>query len=121
MAQDEINFHRIANLENDFQEFSNAAAQAQKALQILQANQDSTTTAEFVCKLQANLGRLLTLFPDMILSTSPENFLQIAVATTANLKVGASNVYTFVDGKLGMQGYTPYTLYFNQVDPTLED
>lgn len=121
MTLEELNFHKLENLENDYQEFSNAAAQAQRTLQTLMASQNSTTTAEFVCKLQANLGRLLTLFPDSVTSMSPENFLNIATSVNGIIHTGASNVSTFVDGKLYMEGYSPYTLYYNQVDPSLVD
>lgn len=121
MTLDEINFHKLANLENDYQEFANAAHQAQQTLQILQSSQNSTTTSEFVCKLQANMGRMLSLFPETVATMDPDNFLQMTTSTTASLRTTAGNVYTFVDNKLSMDGFTPYVFYYNQIDPTLAD
>ena len=115
----EQQYHRMANLENDYQEFADKYAAANRVLDMLNQMRGSTVTAEFVCKMQSCLGRLLTLFPDAI-SMSPEAFLSMATTTGHDqLKSVLGSVTTFVDSQLSMDGYEPYQLFYTQMDYSL--
>lgn len=115
----EQQYHRMANLENDYQEFADKYAAANRVLDMLNQMRGSTVTAEFICKMQSCLGRLLTLFPDAI-SMSPEAFLSMATTTGHDqLKSVLGSVTTFVDSQLSMDGYEPYQLFYTQMDYSL--
>lgn len=115
MTVDEINYHKMANLENDFQEFADAYKSALNVLEIMYQQQNSLATAEFVCKLQANTGRLLTQFPEMLGDLTPDNFISMSLSTGSDFCNGIlQSVSNFVEGKLEMTGYTPEHLYYNQ-------
>lgn len=115
----EQQYHKMANLENDYQEFADKYAAANRVLDMLNQMRGSTVTAEFVCKMQSCLGRLLILFPDAI-SMSPEAFLSMATTTGHDqLKSVLGSVTTFVDSQLSMDGYEPYQLFYTQMDYSL--
>ena len=115
----EQQYHKMANLENDYQEFADKYAAANRVLDMLNQMRGSTVTAEFVCKMQACLGRMIQMFPDAI-SMSPEAFLSMATTTGHDqLKSVLGSVTTFVDSQLSMDGYEPYQLFYTQMDYSL--
>lgn len=120
LTMEERQLHKLRNLENDYQEFNQKYQSALDALNQVRAQQTSTITAEFVAIMQANLGRFYTLFPDMVGSTTPEQFLTLSViAGSDQLKASLGTINNFVDNKLSFEGYTPYPLYYTQMDPTV--
>ena len=120
LTMEERHIHKLRNLENDYQEFNQKYQSALNALNQLRATQTSTVTAEFVAIMQANLGRFYTLFPDMLGSATPEQFLTLSVISGSDqLKASLGTINTFVDSKLSVDGYTPYPLYYTQMDPCL--
>ena len=120
MTMEERHLHKLRNLENDYQEFNQKYQSALDALNQLRATQTSTVTAEFVAIMQANLGRFYTLFPDMLGSATPEQFLTLSIISGSDqLKASLGTINNFVDSKLSVDGYTPYPLYYTQMDPCL--
>lgn len=120
MTIEQRQMHKLRNIENDYQEFNNKYQSALDALNDLKAQQTSTVTAEFVATMQANLGRYEMLFPEMLSTLSPEQFLTLAtISGSDQLKVSLGSVNNFVDTKLSVEGYIPYPLYYTQTDPTL--
>lgn len=119
MSAQEATYHKLANLEGDFQEFNNAAQSAQSVLNILLAQQDSVITAEFVCKLQTNVGRALSLFPSMLGDMSPDSFYTMALNCDIPTSV-TSSISTFVENKLTLSGYSPEILYYTQTNFGIE-
>lgn len=120
LTMEERHIHKLRNLENDYQEFNQKYQSALDALNQLRATQTSTVTAEFVAIMQANLGRFYTLFPDMLGSATPEQFLTLSVSSGSDqLKASLGTINNFVDSKLSVDGYTPYPLYYTQMDPCL--
>lgn len=114
-AIDEINMKKMQNLENDYQEFNNRMATANNLLMILNAQQDSVTTAEFVCKIQSNMGRMLMQFPDMMVGMTPDDFLSITTASGSSFCDSViQSVPTFTESKLTLQGFTPDELHYNK-------
>lgn len=112
--------HKLKNIRNDYQEFNNNLQATQDALDVLNACMGSTVTAEFVAMMQSNLGRMLDINPDTYLTMTPDQFLSIALASgTEMIKQTLGCATSFVDTKLTMEGYTPSTLYYTQIDPTL--
>lgn len=120
MIQEEVYFHKMANLENDYQEFANKYAAAQKAFNEIVASQVNTVTAEFLCKMQANIGRMLTQFPEMLQTMNPESFLIVSTAVGSDqLKAILGAVPGYVDSKLSIDGYVPLQLHYTQTDYSL--
>jgi hypothetical protein len=120
LTMEEKQIHKLRNLENDYQEFNNKYQSALDTLNELKAQQVSTVTAEFVASMQTNLGRYEMLFPEMLSTLSPEQFLTLAtISGSDQLKVSLGSVNNFVDTKLSVEGYIPYPLYYTQTDPTL--
>lgn len=108
-------YHKIANLENDYQEFNNKLASAYKALNIINMQMSSMITAEYVAILQACLGRLTVDGTNADLD--PEGWLTQATATGHDqLKMVLAGPSFFVDNKLSLTGYSPYSLHYTQQD-----
>lgn len=115
VSQQEAFAHKLNNLENDYQEFNNSLKVAYDSLYNVGSCITSTVTAEYVCKLQANIGKLLTQFPDAMSSLSSEEILTFSTATGMDFTYAIlSSPNTFVENKLTMNGYTPEILYYNQ-------
>lgn len=116
-AQEEIFQHKLENLSNDYEEFNNKLKTATESLYIVQNLITSTVTAEFVCKLQSNIGRVLTNFPDIGASLSVDNFMTLSLSSGSDFcDAILSSPSNFVENKLTMTGYTPETLYYNQIN-----
>lgn len=117
MALEERYYHKMANLQNDYQEFNNNLKAAQDALEILNASIVSTATAEFVCLMQTTLNRTCA-DPDNLVE--PEVFLNMGVATGSDIiKTVLGNPSIFAEDKLTIKGYSPSSLYFTQTDYTM--
>lgn len=113
-------YHKLANIENDYKEFSNQYAAAQDVLNTVKNSVASTMTAEFIVKLQTNFGRFLNNSPEMMSSLNSENFLNFSLASGIDIaRVTSASIGSFVDSKLSMDGYEASPLYFNQVDPSV--
>jgi hypothetical protein len=111
-------YHKIANMENDYQEFNNQLGSAYKALNILNSMLNCTLTAELVAMMQACLGRMS--IDGTNTNLDPENWLEQATATGHDqLKLVLCGPSLFVDNKLSMVGYDPYELHYTQQDPGL--
>lgn len=120
LTQEEIQFHKLANLENDYQEFANNAHAAQRTLQTLTELQTSSVTAEFVCKLQSNIGRVLTTFPEMNQNKTPDSFLTMALSVGSDhVKGSLCRVPSYVETKLTLDGFRPSPLHYTQMDYSL--
>ena len=116
----ERQYHKMANLENDYQEFNNKAAAATKVLNQLAESISGTTTMESVNRMQACLGRTLSAFPDTNQSMSPESFLSIAVLSGSDsCKVVLGCIDTWCDSQLTMDGYSPSDLHYSTFSNTL--
>lgn len=115
MAIEDANYHKLANLENDYQEFNNAYKTALSTLEFFYNQQSSLATAEFVCKLQANIGKMMCTFPDMMASATPDKFIGMALMTGSNFCDGIiQGVSMFVDNNLALPGYESDQMYYNQ-------
>lgn len=109
-------YHKMANMLNDYEEFNNKYKAAEKVLNMLNQMNNSTVTAEFVCFMQSILGRMQYQFSDMA-SMSPESWLSLATTSGHDqLKSVLAGPSTFVDAKLTVDGYEPYQLYYTQMD-----
>lgn len=119
-SMEERVMHKLANLENDYKEFSNQYAAAQEVLNTVKNSFTSTMTAEFVLKLQTNFGRFLNNSPESLSSLNPENFLNFSTASGIDIsRLTSASIGSFVDMKLSMDGYEPSPLYYNQTDPSV--
>ena len=111
----EINYHKMANLENDYQEFADEYRAALQVLEFFYNQQSSLATAEFVCKLQSCIGRVLTSFPDMMAEMTPDSFITMSLCTGSDFCNSITqSVSEFVTNSLSMNGYEPDNLYYNQ-------
>lgn len=120
MSMEERQFHKMANLENDYQEFNNKAAVANKVLNQLAEAVSGTTTAEAVVRMQACLGRMTSSFPDTNQSMDPEAFLSVATLAGSDVcKVVLGNIDCWCDSKLTMDGYSPSDLHYSTFSNTL--
>ena len=120
MGIEERNVHKLANLENDYKEFANKQQAFIDALYNIHSMLNSTATAEFVCKLQSNIGRMLSTLPEMNQSMTPDRFLSLALTSGSDqLKASLGTVPCFVDSKLQMEGYYPYQWHYVQTDNTM--
>lgn len=112
-------YHKMANIANDYEEFNDKYRAATKVLNMLNELNNSTVTAEFVCMLQACMGRMANLFPEFSTIT-PENWLNMATLTGHDqLKNVLAGPSTYVDSKMTLDGYTPYQLHYTARDPDL--
>lgn len=108
-------YHKIANIENDYQEFNNKLASAYKALNIVNMQMSSMITAEYVAIMQACLGRLTVDGTNADLD--PEGWLlQATTSGHDQLKMVLAGPSFFVDNKLSLTGYSPYNLHYTQQD-----
>lgn len=120
MSMEERQFHKMANLENDYQEFNNKAAAANKVLNQLAEAVAGTTTAEAVVRMQACLGRMTSSFPDTNQSMDPEAFLSVATLAGSDVcKVVLGNIDCWCDSQLTMDGYSPSDLHYSTFSNTL--
>ena len=120
MGMAERQYHKMANLENDYQEFNNKAASAIKVLNQLAESISGTVTMESVNRLQACLGRTLSAFPDTNQSMSPEAFLSVAVMSGSDsCKIVLGCIDTWCDAQLTMDGYSPSDLHYSTFSNTL--
>ena len=120
MSMEERQFHKMANLENDYQEFNNKAAAANKVLNQLAEAVAGTTTAEAVVRMQACLGRMTSSFPDTNQSMDPEAFLSVATLAGSDIcKVVLGNIDCWCDSQLTMDGYSPSDLHYSTFSNTL--
>ena len=120
MSIEEVQFHRMANLENDFQEFNNKYSAANKVLNQLAESVSGTTTAESVCRLQACMGRVLTTFPDTLQSLDTETILAMSIlAGSDSCKVVLGNIDCWCDSQLAMDGYSPSDLHYSTFSYTM--
>lgn len=108
-------FHKLANMENDYQEFANEYASALRVMEIVSSQVTSTATAEFVCKMQTNAGRMLTQFPELGMDLTPDRFFSMTLTTGSDFCNGTlQGVATFTENKLSINGYTPEILHYNK-------
>lgn len=108
-------FHKLANMENDYQEFANEYASALRVMEIVSSQVTSTATAEFVCKMQTNAGRMLTQFPELGMDLTPDRFFSMTLTTGSDFCNGTlQGVATFTENKLSIDGYTPEILHYNK-------
>lgn len=120
MVIEERQFHKMANLENDYQEFNNKYVAANKVLNQLFESVSGTTTAESVCRMQACLGRVSTLFPETNQSIDPEATLAMAtLAGSDSCKAVLGNIDCWCDSQLTMDGYQPSDLHYSTFSNTL--
>lgn len=116
MTLAERQFHKIANISNDYQEFNNRYKAVMEVMDMMNQLNNSSMTAEFLCKIQAALGRFSDLFPDATVM-DPDEWLSMAVTTGHDqLKAVMLGPSTFVDSRLSMDGYEPYQLYYTVMD-----
>ena len=109
-------YHKMANIANDYEEFNDKYRAAYKVLNMLNELNNSTVTIEFVCMLQACMGRMANLFPEFSTIT-PENWLNMAILTGHDqLKNVLAGPSTYVDSKMTLDGYTPYQLHYTARD-----
>ena len=105
---------KLARIKSDFDEFNNAYQSAMDVLNTLKAQATSTVNAEYVAKMQASIGRLLTMFSDTMGSLSVDNFLTFATTTEIPLSCTTS-ISTYVEDMLSINGtYAPDPSYYNQ-------
>ena len=117
MAMEERYYHKLANLENDYQELNNNIKAAQDALEMVNASILNTNTAEFVCKMQTTLNRSCT---DADSLSDPEVFLNMGLVTGSDMiKTTLGTPSIFVEDKLTIDGYKPSPLYYTQLDNTM--
>lgn len=115
MTQEARHMHKLANLENDYQEFNDNYGTALRTLDLVKTQVTSTATAEFICKLQSTAGRLLTQFPDVGNSMSPDSFISLTTSSGSDFCNSITqNPSTFALNKLMMEGYQPEILFYNQ-------
>lgn len=120
MALEERYYHKMANMENDYQEFNNQLKSVYDALEVLKTSITSTATAEFVCKLQTCLNRTAADFSMDPKLQDPEMFLTMATVTGSDMiKSVLGTPSIFVEDKLTIDGYSPSPLYFTQTDYTM--
>ena len=120
MGLEERMFHKMANLENDYQEFNNKAQAANKVLNQLAEAISGTITAETVCRMQACLGRTLTAFPDTVQSMDPEATLSLAtLAGSDTCKAVLGNIDCWCDSQITMDGYSPSDLHYSTFSNTM--
>lgn len=120
MTLEEREFHKMANLENDFQEFNNKMAAANKVLNQLAESVSGTTTAESVCRMQACLGKALTQYPDTVHSMSTDTVLALGVLSGSDMcKTVLGNIDCWCDSQLTMDGYQPSDLHYSTFSNTL--
>lgn len=116
MVNEERQYHKLANLENDYQEFNNNLKATQNVLDVLMASTCSTNTSEFLCKLQTSLNRTCADPENMM---TPDVFLSTATATGSDIiKTVLGSPSYFVENKLTLDGYVPSSLYYTQLDYT---
>lgn len=120
LSLEQQQIHKMANLENDYKEFNNALGAAQDIFDSVKDSNTSSITAEYVCKLQTNIGRMTSNSPEMMAAMSPSDFLSFSLASGIEIaRLTSASVSTFTDNKLSMVGYSASPLYFTQVDPAL--
>lgn len=113
MTLEERMYHRLANLENDYQEFSDKYTAAQRVLEILQTQTCSVVTAQYVALMQSLIGKSMEISPDSLGSLTPDNFLATALATaTEQAKVVLGSIEGFAERKLTLDGYEPSSLHY---------
>jgi hypothetical protein len=104
---------KLARLESDFAEFNNAYKSYMDVLNTLKSQLTSTVTAEYVAKMQASIGKMITQFPDVLGHLDPDEFIQFA--TTSDIPTACvSSVGTFVYDKLTIPGYAPEMCFYDQ-------
>lgn len=120
LSMDQQRLHRLANLDNDYKEFNNNLAAAQDVLDSLSSSSNTSPAAEFVCRLQTNLGRQTVNDPESLRSLSPDSFLSFATASGIDIaRLSSGSITLFVDNKLSMDGFSPAPLFYTQTDPSL--
>ena len=120
MAQEEIYFHKMANLENDFQEFANKYDAAQRVLRQLAEATSSTVTAETVLRSQVTFGRSMTMFPESYQTIDASSAIAMATMTGSDVcKTVLGNIDTLVDNALTLDGYEPASLHYSDHSYTL--
>ena len=120
MGLEERQFHKMANLENDYQEFNNKYASANKVLNQLAETVSGTTTAETVCRMQACMGRLLTLFPETNQSIDTEAMLAMSTLSGSDTcKAVLGSIDCWCDTQLTMDGFKPSDLHYSTFSNTL--
>lgn len=108
-------YHKLANMENDYQEFNNKLGSAYKSLNVMNFLLNSLLTAELVAVMQACIGKQTT--EGNVTDIDPEAWLTQATATGHDqLKIVLCGPSFFVDNKLSVLGYTPYPLHYTQQD-----
>ena len=120
MTQNEIYYHKFANLENDYQEFNNKLAAANKTLYSLMDLNSSMLGAEYIALLQANIGRYYTQIPEALSGLTPDAFLTTALVSGSDqIKNVLGAVPSYVENKLTLEGYAPSKLHQTMTDYSL--
>lgn len=120
MTQAEVYYHKLSNLENDYQEFNNKLAAATKTLYSLMDMNSSMVNADYIATLQANIGRYYTQFPEALVSLTPDTFFTSALSVGSDqIKNTLGAVTSLVDSKMTLNGYTPYRLHQTLTDYSL--
>lgn len=122
VAQDAYYYHKLANLENDYQEYANEEAAAWRVLRVLASQTTNTITAEVLCIFQSISGKALceSAGSDTLGTLSWDNFRAFALMTgTEYCNAVTQQPSQFVDSKLSISSiYTPEPLYYNQTYST---
>ena len=120
MVEEERMYHKMANLENDYQEFNNQLQAAQKVLNQLYQSTNSTMTAEYLCTYQLIMGRAMSLFPEVCLQMTPEQFITTSLTTGSDIiKCVLGSVPMYVENQMSMNGFSPESLHYSQNDNSI--
>ena len=120
MVEEERMYHKMANLENDYQEFNNQLQAAQKVLNQLYQSTNSTMTAEYLCTYQLIMGRVMSLFPEICLQMTPEQFITTSLTTGSDIiKCVLGSIPMYVENQMSMNGFSPESLHYSQNDNSI--